>query len=73
MQPGELEVGIVAGLEGAADWVDDAQANRIDPVLMVEQLPRVIDHLSVYLNHPASDGHPRRQRWLEALQVAEGL
>lgn len=26
MQPGDLEAGIVAGLNGAADWVDDALA-----------------------------------------------
>ena len=73
MQPGDLEAGIVAGLEGAADWVDDAQAGRIDPVLMAEQLPRIIEHLTVYLEHAAVQGQPRRLRWLEALQTAEGL
>ncbi len=73
MQPGEIDAGVIAGLEGASDWVDDAQAGRISPDLVTEQLPRVIDHLTVYLTHSAADGQPRRQRWLEALQTAEGL
>lgn len=73
MQPGELEAGIIAGLEGAADWVDDAQAGLIDPVLLVEQLPRVIEHLTVYLEHDAAKGHPSRRRWLDALTEAGEL
>lgn len=73
MQPGDVEAGIVAGLEGAADWVDDAKAGRVDPVLMVEQLPRILEHLTVYLEHAAAQGHPRRLRWMEALQTAGEL
>lgn len=73
MQPGEIDDGVIAGLEGAADWVDDARDGLIDPDLLLEQLHRVEDHLTTYLTHPAAIGHPRRQRWLEALQTAEGL
>ncbi len=73
MQPGEIDAGILAGLDGASDWVDDAVASRIDSVMLVEQLPRVIEHLTVYLAHDAAQGHPSRQRWLDALQTAGTL
>ena len=69
----DIEAGIVAGLDGAADWVSDARAGLIEPVLLVEQLPRVIEHLTVYLAHDAAQGHPSRQRWLDALTEAGEL
>lgn len=69
----DIEAGIVAGLDGAADWVADAQAGLIEPVLLVEQLPRVIEHLTIYLAHDAAQGHPSRQRWLDALREAGQL
>lgn len=68
-----IEAGIVAGLDGAADWVADAQAGLIEPVLLLEQLPRVIDHLTFYLAHDAAQVHPNRQRWLDALTEAGEL
>lgn len=73
MQPGDVQAGIIAGLDGAADWVDDARAGRIDPVLLVEQLPRVIEHLTVYLAHEIAQVHASRQRWLNALKDASEL
>lgn len=73
MQPGDFEAGIVDGLEGAADWVDDAQAGRIDPVMLAEQLPRIVEHFTVYLEHARALGLPLRQRWMEALQTAGKL
>lgn len=73
MQLGEIDEGVITGLEGAADWVADAQAGLIEPVLLVEQLPRVIEHLTVYLEHDAAKGHPSRQRWLDALTEASEL
>ena len=73
MQPGEIDAGILAGLDGASDWVDDAVASRIDSVMLVEQLPRVIEHLTIHLAHDAAKGHPSRQRWLDALETAGTL
>jgi hypothetical protein len=73
MQPGDLEAGIVAGLEGAVIWVESAEQGLLEPGLMAEQLPRIIEHLTVYMSHESVTDNPRRMVWLDALVRAKEL